>query len=377
MQSPVQLVLLLRPNTRGDLLAASAFSSMVFTATPFLIRAVASEYDVSLGVASLISSSQLGGFVIASWIVGRLFAPSRRLLVSALLGAAVFNALSALAPWFSLLLAFRAMGGVALAIVAWLGWQEVFGDEDRMGDVAVVGPIMGIAGAPLASALAQSMGADAVFVGLAIVALVPLLIRVPTAELSARTPPRGERSRPIPVTRVILAALGLLTLGGSSIFVFGAVLGVDRVGLDPFVVSLAFSANAALGIPAARYRGHRPMSGLWLLGAAAMAIVLGTVTVGAVFWLAVAVWGFMFWAGVPGIFKLLAERSANPADRAGDAQSIMAAGRIFGPLLGAVFIEREAFVALGLVAAALMGIGAVTLVIIERRVPARAGSSPV
>ncbi len=375
MQSPVQVVMLLRPNTRADLLTAAAFSSVVFTATPFLIRAVATEYDVSLGTASLISSAQLGGFVLASWIVGRLVTPSRRLLVGALVAAALFNGLSAVAPWFALLLAFRALGGVAIAVVAWLGWQDVFGDEDRMGDVAVVGPIMGIAGAPLASGLANSMGADAVFVALAILALAPLLIRRPTAELSAGAPDRAERSRPIPVTRVILAALGLLTLGGSSIFLFGAVIGVDRVGLDPFVVSLAFSANAALGIPAARYRGHRPLAGLWLLGASAMAIVLGTVTVGPIFWLAVAVWGFMFWAGVPGIFKLLAERSANPADRAGDAQSIMAAGRVFGPLLGAVFIERDAFAALGFVSAGLMAVGALSLVIVERRVPPRADRS--
>jgi len=367
--------MLLRPNTRADLLTAAAFSSVVFTATPFLIRAVATEYDVSLGTASLISSAQLGGFVLASWIVGRLVTPSRRLLVGALVAAALFNGLSAVAPWFALLLAFRALGGVAIAVVAWLGWQDVFGDEDRMGDVAVVGPIMGIAGAPLASGLANSMGADAVFVALAILALAPLLIRRPTAELSAGAPDRAERSRPIPVTRVILAALGLLTLGGSSIFLFGAVIGVDRVGLDPFVVSLAFSANAALGIPAARYRGHRPLAGLWLLGASAMAIVLGTVTVGPIFWLAVAVWGFMFWAGVPGIFKLLAERSANPADRAGDAQSIMAAGRVFGPLLGAVFIERDAFAALGFVSAGLMAVGALSLVIVERRVPPRADRS--
>jgi len=61
MQSPLQVVTLLRPNTRKDLLAAAAVSSMVFTATPFLLSAIAEQYGVSLGTASLISSFQLGG----------------------------------------------------------------------------------------------------------------------------------------------------------------------------------------------------------------------------------------------------------------------------------------------------------------------------
>jgi len=369
MQSPVQVVTLLRPNTRSDLLAATAFSSLVFTATPFLLPAVAEQYGISVGFAALISTAQLGGFVVASWLVGRIFDPSRKLLVWALLAAAGFHALSALSPWFWGLLVLRFASGVSMAIIAWLGWQEVFGDSDRMGDVAVVGPVVGIVGAPIAAALAERSGADAVFVMLAMVALTPLLVRAPSQPLSANAPRKADRSRPIPVTRVILACLGGLTLGGSAIFVFAAAIGVDNVGLDPFIVSLAFSANAAISIPAARYRGNRPLSGLWLLGTAAMAMVVTNVTLGPIFWLALMLWGLAFWAGVPGIFKLLAERSVNPADRAGDAQSVMAAGRVIGPLFGAVFFEAGSIQILGFAAAGLMAICAVTLVAVERRVP--------
>jgi predicted MFS family arabinose efflux permease len=371
MQSPVQVVTLLRPKTRADLLAASAFSSLVFTATPFLLPAVAEQYEVSLGVASLISTAQLGGFVIASWLVGRIFDPSRRLLMAALMAAMVFNGASAFIPWFSALLTMRFLGGVAIAVIAWLGWQEVFGDNDRMGDVAVVGPIVGIAGAPVASFLADRTGADAVFVMLAIVAIAPMLVRGPSAPLGSNAPRRANRSKAVPVTRVILGCLGLLTLGGSSVFVFAAAIGADDVGLDPVVVSLAFSANALVGIPAARYRGKRPLAGLWFLVTAGMAVAITNVTVGAVFWTAVALWGLAFWAGVPGIFKLLAERSVNPADRAGDAQSMMAAGRMLGPLLGAVFIEKGSTASLGIVAAILMATAAVVLVGVEVRVPPR------
>ena len=372
MQSPVQVVTLLRPQTRADLLAAAAFTSLVFTATPFLLPAVAEDYDVSLGTASLISTAQLAGFVFVSWTVGRVANPSRRLLLLALAAAAACNAASALMPWFSGLLVLRSLGGAALAVIAWLGWQEVFGDQDRMGDVAVVGPVMGIAGAPAASALADSFGADAVFVMLALLAAVPPLLPKPAADLSANAPRKADRSKPIPATRLILLCLGTVTFGGSAVFVFAAALGSTRIGLDPVVVSIAFSANAAVGIPAARYRGERPLAGLWLAGTGVMAIVLTTVTVGAIFWAAIVVWGFAFWAGIPGVFKLLAARSAHPADRAGDAQSIMAAGRVFGPLLGAAFVEAEALTALGIVAGGLIITAALLLVAIERRVPARA-----
>jgi len=371
MQSPVQVVTLLRPQTRADLLAASAFSSLVFTATPFLLPAVADQYDVSLGVASLISTAQLGGFVLASWVVGRVCDPSRRLLLGALVAALVFNAASAVTPWFTGLLAMRFFGGIAIAVIAWLGWQEVFGDNDRMGDVAVVGPIVGIVGAPLASVLAHSTGADAVFIMLALVAILPMLVKGRPAALRSNAPRRANRSKAVPVTRVILVCLGLLTLGGSSVFVFAAAIGVDDVGLDPVMVSLAFSANALVGIPAARFRGRRPFSGLWFLLTAAMAIAITSITVGVVFWVAVTLWGLAFWGGVPGIFKLLAERSVNPADRAGDAQSIMAAGRVLGPLLGALFIEKGSLEVLGFVAAALMATSALVLVAVELRVRPR------
>lgn len=374
MQSPVQVVMLLRPKTRGDLLAAAAFASLVFTATPFLLPAVAEEFDVSLGAASLISAFQLGGFVIASWTVGRIFDPSRRLLIAAVIGASAANLASAFVPWFSTLLALRLVGGAFLATVTWLGWQEVFGDEDRMGDVAVVGPVMGIAGAPLAAVLADRFGPDAVFMTLAALALVPLLLPDPGVELSANAPRKANRSRAVPVTRLILWCLGAITAGGSAVFVFAAAIGEDIVGLDPVVVSLAFSANAAVGIPAARYRGRRPLAGLWVGGTAVMAVLVTNIEVEVVFWLAVALWGFWFWAGIPGVFKLLAERSVNPADRAGDAQSVMAAGRVVGPLVGAAFVEAGSIESLGIVAGTVMAAAALTLVGVERRVPPRAPS---
>jgi predicted MFS family arabinose efflux permease len=374
MQSPVRLVTLLRPSTRRDLLAATALSSLVFTATPFLLPAVSRDYDVSLTTASLISTMQLLGFVVASSASSRVLRPSRKLLGAALATIAVTNLAPILLGSFQLLLGARFVSGLALGTVAWLGWQEVFGDEERMGDVAVIGPVMGIAGAPIAGILADIGGADAVFAGLALLAVLPIPFMAGQPPLTDRGPARRRRSRPIPVTWVILACLGALTMGGSAVFVFGAAIGADRLGLDATVVALAFSANAALGIPSARYRGRRRLSGLWLLGTAVCAIVMATVANGIAWWFAVALWGFVFWAGVPGAFTLLSERSRHPVDRAGDAQAIMAAGRVAGPVFGGALIGAGSFTVLGLAAGGLMAAASLTLVAVELLVAPNAAS---
>lgn len=376
VQSPVRLVTLLRPSTRRDLLAATALSSLVFTATPFLLPAVSRDYDVSLSTASLISTVQLLGFVVASSASSRVLRPSRGLLGGALATIAGTNLIPVVTGSFPLLLGARFISGLALGTVAWLGWQEVFGDDERMGDVAVIGPVMGIAGAPIAGILADAGGAAAVFAGLALLAVLPIPFMVGQPPMTDRGPARRRRSRPIPVTRVILVCLATLTMGGSAVFVFGAAIGADRLGLDPTVVALAFSANAALGIPSARYRGRRRLAGLWLLGTATCAIVMATVSNGIVWWVAVAAWGFVFWAGVPGAFTLLAERSRHPVDRAGDAQAVMAAGRVAGPVFGGALIGAGSFTVLGLAAGGLMAVAALTLMAVEVLVAPHAESEP-
>jgi predicted MFS family arabinose efflux permease len=61
-------------------------------------------------------------------------------------------------------------------------------------------------------------------------------------------------------------------------------------------------------------------------------------------------WGFAFWMGVPGVLKMLAARSIEPDERAGDAQALMAFGRAGGPLLGGGFADAGAFATLAVVA---------------------------
>ena len=131
--------------------------------------------------------------------------------------------------------------------------------------------------------------------------------------------------------RRILGCLGLLTLGGSSVFTFGAVIARDTTSLSTEAIALAFSANAVASIPSApldrtagprrnmaarvrdlrrgdghrgggrRVRGGHRLLGLRLLDGRARRVRP---------------------AGRP---------EPAPEERAGDAQAVMAAGRVVGP----------------------------------------------
>ena len=94
---------------------------------------------------------------------------------------------------------------------------------------------------------------------------------------------------------------------------------------------------------------------------AACAVTGGFATNAYLFAAAFTIWGFAFWMALPAAFKVLADRSANPGDRAGDAQAIMAAGRVFGPFLGGVVFDQFGGPTLGIVGGGLMFAAAVTV----------------
>jgi DHA1 family inner membrane transport protein len=99
----------------------------------------------------------------------------------------------------------------------------------------------------------------------------------------------------------------------------------------------------------------RRTGGLWLTGSALSALVIGLVSSKLVFFAAMAVWGFSFWIGVPAVFRLLAERSLTPAERVGDAQALMAFGRVVGPLIGGTAVGSGSFARLSVVGAVGLG----------------------
>lgn len=366
LQAPIRLLFAFRPKIPAGVLAATAVSTVVFAATPFLVKGVAVDQNVDVATVALISTAQLAGFMLASWGAGRFVRPRRRVMVTALLIGLLSNAGSALTPWFSLLVGLRSLSGVSLGLIAWIAWSEAFGDNEKVGDVAVIGPIVGTISAPLIAVLIDASGTDLLFLVLAGLHLVPLPF-VRETKLASTARVHHARHRPTRAAAAILVCLGITTMGGSAVFVFAAVIGQDDVGLSALAVSFVFSANALAGVPAARYRGVRTLPGLWMGLTGAMAVLVATVHEPIVFWLALPTWGFAFWMGIPGVYSLLAERSRYPEERAGDAQAIMAGGRVIGPLLGGALYASSA-VALGAIGGGLMVAAGLTMVYVEWRI---------
>jgi DHA1 family inner membrane transport protein len=366
LQAPVRVIQTLRPKVAAGVLTATAVSTVVFSATPFLVRGVANDQDVSVSAVGLISTAQLLGFMLTTWAAGRFLRARRRMLVIAVIIGVAANLASGWAPWFSFLVGARVISGISLGLIAWIAWAEVFGNDEKVGDVAVIGPLVGTISSPIIAAVIDRSGPDALFYCLAALHVVPLFF-IRSTKLDAAARPKQQRHKPTRAAAAILLALGMITCGGSSVFVFAAVIGQDEVGFSPLVLSLVFSANALASVPSARYRGPRKLPGLWMAMTAIMAITVGSLHHPAVFLVALTVWGFAFWMGIPGAFTLLAERSQYPQERAGDAQAIMAAGRMVGPLIGgaAYAVSPEA---MGLVGGGIMLAASLLMIYVEWRI---------
>jgi DHA1 family inner membrane transport protein len=367
-----------RPQLRVPLsiVVATVVSTVVFSATPFLVPAVSSDFDVTIGLAGALSTSQLGGFMVATWFAGRFLRPRRRFLTTAALTGAAANVSAAVTPWFAVLVADRFVSGVSLGLIAWISWSEVFGDDERVGDIAVVGPVVGTIASPLIAVTIDRSGATALFLALAVINLVPLLF-VRATRFRDRSVERPPRHRPANSAIVILACLGALTFGGSAVFVYAAAIGVEQGGLSPFAVSIAFSLNALAGIPTARYRGPRNLAGVWMAITGVSAVVLGAVHAPVAFYVAMVAWGAAFWMGIPATFSLLVARSYYPQERAGDAQSVMALGRVFGPLVGGAVYSNTSSTALGVVGGGVMLAASVMLLYAEWRIRPLSFAAPI
>ena len=315
------------------------------------------------------STAQLAGFVLASWIGGRFLLPVRSVLVLGTLIGVVANLASAAAPTFETLAITRFGSGLSLGFAAWIAWQAAFGDVEKTGDVAVVGQLVGMVMAPMITLVLESIGLRWLFVVLALITATPLIW--------ARQVPRVDRLRPhrtrhtptraARAARAILIALGMITLGGSSVFVYSAAIGTDLDGLSPLTVSLLFSGNALAAIPSARWTGRRGPAGIWFIATAVCALAIASSRSGIVFGVAMVGWGFVFFMGIPAAFNLLAERSNLPEERAGDAQAVMALGRVFGPIMGGVLLAAGSEATLGMVAAGAVTFGSCLLLYVDRQ----------
>jgi DHA1 family inner membrane transport protein len=345
MFAPTRLAYAFRPKAPIGILAAAAAVQMLFGATPFLIPEVATRYGVSEGLAAGISVAQVSAFAIANLLMPRFVAPTGKVLKWSAFILVVANALSALPDQFWLLVGFRMLAGLAAGTLTWVVWADAMRKPRSLAGVASAGPVTALISAPVLSVLA-GVGDRAVFVALALAALPAFFIKADTGVVE-KSSGSVSRSRS---NRVLLMALLLLTFFGSSVFVFVAIAARETLGMTPFVASFAYSINAATGLLGARLSSRHRRPGWWLL-TLGPAVYLSAA--GGQVWLVflgMAWWGFAFWMGVPGVLKMLAARSLEPDERAGDAQALMAFGRAAGPVLGGGLADAGAFATLAVVA---------------------------
>ncbi|MEM8705776.1 MAG: MFS transporter [Actinomycetota bacterium] len=362
MQVPFRLVNALRLHTELGLVAAMAVAMATFSATPLVLAPLAAEFDVTTGTAALFSAAQLGAFVVGSWSAGRFVEPSRRLFVATLITLSAANLAAAVVEVFALLVVTRMVSGLALGVLTWLAYSQVFGDDERTGDITTVGPLTAVVSAPLIGVLLAIGDVRTVFAVLAGLSLLPL-VRIPRIDVPDRTP--AGRNRAVRAALVVIVALSFATFGGSAVFVFMGAIAADQYGMGSIAISLAFSANALVSIPSARYRGRRRFAGAWFAFTGACAVVSTNADQPVVLWVVLCLWGAAFWMAVPGSYTLLAERSRFPTERAGDAQAAMAFGRAIGPLAAGALVTGDDYTTLGVVGGATLAAAGAVLVAVE------------
>ncbi|HSM02957.1 MAG TPA: MFS transporter [Acidimicrobiia bacterium] len=353
MFAPIRALVSLRRGAPVALIVGAASVSFLFAATPFLIPEVAHRFDVSLGTAGLISSVQVLGFAAMVFLAGRRLSPSRSGLVAAALLGVAADAASALVSAFPALLALRFVAGSGAGLLTWLAWADAMRSSRSMRDIAAVGPLTVLIGAPLLAWVASVGGDRAVYLLLAVSMVFPASVPVAFASV----PPGGRRTMsPSRSNVVLLAGLGILTMAGSALFIFLGAFGEREVGLTAVALSLGFSVNAFAGLIGARLRWRPVHAWPWMLLVAASASSIVAFPGAISYYGGMFGWGFAFWMAVPTVLGRVAEWSLVPEERVGDAQSIMAVGRAAGPSVASVLVGTGEFGGL----AVFTGVGLVT-----------------
>ncbi len=338
-------------------MAGAAAVAATFAATPFLLPDVSTRLGLEVGVTGLLSTAQVGSFALASFFAGRLFRPRRRFHYGSLMILALASLGSAFAPNFGLLLASRVLAGLGMGTLTWIAWADATRFVRGMGDVAAVAPVTATVASPLLGWITEAGGFRWVFGALTAVALIAMLLPVDFGDL----PRIGRNVSGSRSNRVLLGALLLLSVGGSSVFIFSGATGGSVQGLTPVAISWALSLNAVSGVIATRQTARRGTAWIWILATASSAVAIGTLAAAPVFFVAMALWGFAFWMAVPAALRLLAERSLSPSERMGDAQAAMATGRVFGPVVGGLALGAGSFTRLSLVGAGIMVVAALVI----------------
>lgn len=361
MTLPARVVQAVRPQASAGVMAGAAVVAATFSATPLLLPDIAADLGLDIGSTGLLSAAQVGSFALASFLAGRFFRPRRRFHYGGLLIVALGSLGSALSPNFAVLLGTRVIAGAGMGTLTWIAWADATRFPRGMGDVAAVAPLTATIATPIIGWLTETGGYPLVFGVLAGLAVLASVLGVDFGDL----PRVGRHVSGSRSNVVLLGALLILAVGGSSVFIFSGATALEVQGISPLTVSWALALNALTGVIATRTQARRGTAWIWLVATAASALAIGTVVSAPLFFLALAVWGFAFWMAVPAVLRLITERSIHPSERMGDAQAAMATGRVFGPILGGLALGAGQFTRLSITGASVMGAAALIVAGVE------------
>ncbi|KRA25722.1 hypothetical protein ASD65_15800 [Microbacterium sp. Root61] len=351
------------PSARLPLGGLLALAAVVFTGvvTEILPAGLLPQMSADLGI----SDSQVGALVAVYAIATAITAipltaltravPRRMLLVSLVLGFALVNAVTALAPSYAVILVARVIGGM-LAGLLWAmaaGYAMRMVAAERAGralSIAMVGTPLAFAfGLPIATALGSAFGWREAFGAMAALSLGLAL----WAALALPSFP-GERAGERPSLLAVLRMPGLaVVLGTTAAFVLAHNVAYTYIApltrasgvsdhLD--IALLVFGVLAVAGVLTAGVLADRHLRGMVvlaaiLLGVAMLALGLWGENAVAVF-LAIALWGFAY-GGAPTLFQSAPARIAGSS--ADVAQSMVVAtwnGSIaLGAFIGGLAID--------------------------------------
>lgn len=292
-----------------------------------LLPIFSSQYDLSkLDAAVLLSGYQVAfvaTVIPAGWLAGR-FGP-RNVVAVGLICFVLASLLFAVAPTFGLLVAARALQGVA----GGCGWSAAMSwlteNTERERRSRVVGLISGISAAgavagPVIGALAAATSVMLAFSLVAIIGLVALTLtllapagRIPPAGPALVTTLRSLLGHPMLIASLCFAFTVAICLSTVDLL---AILELGVRGVDATTIGIILSTGALLGVGmgavAGRIAERIGSFGLCLLGAVGMALLTGVLALPLPVWglgVGIMLVGPLFPMLMTGIYPMIAAAS--------------------------------------------------------------------
>ncbi|MDQ0727269.1 Cmx/CmrA family chloramphenicol efflux MFS transporter [Microbacterium sp. W4I20] len=360
-----------------------------------LLPAIASDLDVSVGTAGLLTSAFAVGMVVGAPLMAA-FArrwPPRLTLIVCLIVFAGCHIVGALTPTFSVLLVTRVLSALANAgfLAVALTTATALVPADRKGRALAVllsgATIATVAGVPAGALFGTALGWRSTFwaiAALCVPAVIGVLRGIPRAPSQAGLAGLSLRRelRELGSSRLLLAmTLGALVNGGTfAAFTFLAPVVTDIAGLDAGWVSVAlvlFGVGSFLGVTlAGRLSDRHP--GL-VLGIGGPLLLAGWVLTALVAAEPAALLALIFVQGVLSfgvgstlIARVLYAASGAPTMGGSYATAALNIGAAVGPVLGGIWLGAG-LVAPVWVAAGMTGVALVVAAVFRRAVVGSSG----